>query len=293
MTTTDRFRIASISKVVTAPVVLQLVDAGFLQLDEPVGQRLAGLVGVAPGNGVAAVTVRQLLSHTSGFPDYRGSSSATGSAPASGRGVRPRPIAGPAARDRARLQQPQLLPARAAHRRRHRTSYEVATNQLLLQPLGISGMRLVATVDPNPDEVVHVSGAQRTYMQSLGGAGAWVATPADMVRILDSLDPATPWLASAAARDLDDDASSARRHLPRAAGTALRARHRRLARRIVGAHRHGREHAHDARPPARRRDVVHPRQRRRPRVHRGLREVFDRALGQSGIALSPVRRSGI
>ena len=70
--------------------------------------------------------------------------------------------------------------------------YEAAATQLLMQPLGITGMRLVATVDPNPDEVVHVSGAQRTYMQSLGGAGAWVATPADMVRILDSLDPTTP-----------------------------------------------------------------------------------------------------
>ena len=39
---------------------------------------------------------------------------------------------------------------------------------------------------------MHESGAQRTYMQSLGGAGAWVATPSDMVRILDSLDPAAP-----------------------------------------------------------------------------------------------------
>ena len=57
---------------ITATVVLQLVDAGFLRLDEPVGQRLADVVGVAAGNGVAAVTVRQLLSHTSGFPDYRG-----------------------------------------------------------------------------------------------------------------------------------------------------------------------------------------------------------------------------
>ena len=33
---TDRFRVASISKVVTAAVVLQLVEAGELELDEPV-----------------------------------------------------------------------------------------------------------------------------------------------------------------------------------------------------------------------------------------------------------------
>ena len=71
-------------------------------------------------------------------------------------------------------------------------SYEAAATELLLRPLGITGMRLVSTVDPNPDEVVHASGAQRTYMESLGGAGAWVATPSDMVRILDALDPGTP-----------------------------------------------------------------------------------------------------
>jgi CubicO group peptidase (beta-lactamase class C family) len=72
------------------------------------------------------------------------------------------------------------------------TTYEAAVTELLLRPLGIAGMRLVATHDPNPDEVVHISGGQRTYMESLGGAGAWVATPSDLVRILDSLDPTSP-----------------------------------------------------------------------------------------------------
>ena len=37
----DRFRIASISKVITATVVLQLVEAGQIQLDGPVGEVLA------------------------------------------------------------------------------------------------------------------------------------------------------------------------------------------------------------------------------------------------------------
>ena len=194
VTTTDRFRIASISKVVTATVVLQLVDAGFLQLDEPVGQRLADVVGVPAGNGVAAVTVRQLLSHTSGFPDYRGEFFGDRFASCeAGGGVRARRDRWPGRRGRATTTATSTTacsacwsPTSPASRTRQRST------QLLLQPLGITGMRLVATVDPNPDEVVHVSGAQRTYMQSLGGAGAWVATPADMVRILDSLDPATP-----------------------------------------------------------------------------------------------------
>ena len=41
----DRFRIASISKVITAIVVLQFVEAGQLRLDEPVGAALADQVG--------------------------------------------------------------------------------------------------------------------------------------------------------------------------------------------------------------------------------------------------------
>ena len=193
VTITDRFRIASISKVVTATVVLQLVDAGLLQLDQPVGERLAGLLGVAPGAGVAAVTVRQLLSHTSGFPDYRGEffGSRFASCEAAASFGISRPLARPPGtnHDYSNLNfcLLGLLVADVTG-----MPYEAAATELLLRPLGITGMRLVSTIDPNPEEVVHASGPQRTYMESLGGAGAWVATPSDLVRILDALDPATP-----------------------------------------------------------------------------------------------------
>jgi D-alanyl-D-alanine carboxypeptidase len=62
----DPVRIASISKTVLAVVVLQLVDEGELTLDTTVDDLLPGLLPTAP----APVTVRQLLSHTSGMPDY-------------------------------------------------------------------------------------------------------------------------------------------------------------------------------------------------------------------------------
>jgi D-alanyl-D-alanine carboxypeptidase len=71
-------------------------------------------------------------------------------------------------------------------------SYEAAATELLLTPLGITGMRLVNTIDPAPDEVVHDSGGNRTYMEALAGAGSWVAAPSHLVRILDSLDPFAP-----------------------------------------------------------------------------------------------------
>ncbi|MHA6624071.1 serine hydrolase domain-containing protein [Pseudonocardia sichuanensis] len=60
-----RFRIGSVTKTFVATVVLQLVDEGRLALDDPIARHLPGLV---PGGD--AITVRQVLDHTSGIYDY-------------------------------------------------------------------------------------------------------------------------------------------------------------------------------------------------------------------------------
>ncbi|MET4582647.1 D-alanyl-D-alanine carboxypeptidase [Conyzicola nivalis] len=62
-------RIGSNTKTYTAVVVLQLVEEGLVQLDTPVESYLPGLVR---GEGIdgSAITVRQLLQHTSGLPEY-------------------------------------------------------------------------------------------------------------------------------------------------------------------------------------------------------------------------------
>jgi CubicO group peptidase (beta-lactamase class C family) len=66
-TTTDSlFQIGSITKVYTATLVLQLVDAGQVDLDEPVRTYLPEF-RVKDEAASAAITVRQLLTHTSGF----------------------------------------------------------------------------------------------------------------------------------------------------------------------------------------------------------------------------------
>ena len=70
--------------------------------------------------------------------------------------------------------------------------YEAEVRRRLLEPLGLTGMRLAATFDPNPNEVQHPSVPTRNYMEVLAAAGAWTATPADLVRILDALDPSKP-----------------------------------------------------------------------------------------------------
>ncbi|APU39366.1 serine hydrolase domain-containing protein [Streptomyces sp. TN58] len=62
-------RIGSNTKTFTAVVVLQLVGEGRIGLDDPVDTHLPGLVR---GEGIDGrhITVRQLLQHTSGLPNY-------------------------------------------------------------------------------------------------------------------------------------------------------------------------------------------------------------------------------
>ena len=58
-------RVASLSKMFTAVVVLQLAQEGQIDLDEPVGTWLPGLV-----QGGDQIAVRNLLQHTSGLFDF-------------------------------------------------------------------------------------------------------------------------------------------------------------------------------------------------------------------------------
>ena len=64
-TATQHMRIASIAKAFSGAVALHLVQEGRLGLDDTIGQRRPDLP-----TAWAAVTVRQMLNHTSGLPDY-------------------------------------------------------------------------------------------------------------------------------------------------------------------------------------------------------------------------------
>ncbi|MEU9158117.1 serine hydrolase domain-containing protein [Streptomyces sp. NPDC048417] len=66
-------RIGSTTKTFVAAVLLQLAGKGRLSLDDTVDTWLPGLVrGHGHGNDGHRVTLRQLLQHTSGLPDYIG-----------------------------------------------------------------------------------------------------------------------------------------------------------------------------------------------------------------------------
>ncbi|MEO3793801.1 serine hydrolase domain-containing protein [Nonomuraea sp. B10E15] len=62
-------RIASNTKTFTAVTVLQLVGEGKVELDEPIETYLPKLLRGKSGDG-RTITVRQLLQHTSGLPNY-------------------------------------------------------------------------------------------------------------------------------------------------------------------------------------------------------------------------------
>ncbi|MGW1563623.1 serine hydrolase domain-containing protein [Streptomyces sp. NPDC002144] len=62
-------RIASSTKMYTAIVVLQLVGEGRINLDAKVDTYLPGVIR-GPGGDGRNITVRQLLQHTSGLPNY-------------------------------------------------------------------------------------------------------------------------------------------------------------------------------------------------------------------------------
>ncbi|GAA6190078.1 serine hydrolase [Litorivita sp. NS0012-18] len=69
-TTDDKFEIGSQTKMMTTTVLLQLVDEGHFSLDD----RLADAMDVSALSwmpNIGEVTLRQLMTHKSGIPDYR------------------------------------------------------------------------------------------------------------------------------------------------------------------------------------------------------------------------------
>jgi D-alanyl-D-alanine carboxypeptidase len=192
--TGDRFRIASISKVLTAVVVLQLVEQGRLGLDQPVGWALASAVGAGPVDGrIGDITVRRLLQHTAGLGvgDAVVFGATAGSCPDAARQVLSAPLTyAPGTRyiyANMGFCMLGLLIQMVTGR-----PYTDVVQDAELSPLGIFDMTLGPTYGTGPQDVWHYSGTGRNYMEVLWSAGAWLSTPTDLVRILDSLDPAKP-----------------------------------------------------------------------------------------------------
>jgi len=73
VTDTTVFEAASLSKPVFAYAVLKLADSGKFDLDKPLNQYLPGDYDVGPDPRLSQITARRVLSHTTGFPNWRDS----------------------------------------------------------------------------------------------------------------------------------------------------------------------------------------------------------------------------
>ena len=188
------FRIASVSKILTAETVLKLVEQDLLQLDEPIVGLIADSFGLTVADERARnITIRQLLSHTSGISNFLKIFFDAGSYDQMGmlRGALSVQLDSEPGSTFKYGNVNYVLLGKAIELVTG-LSYQDATKELVLTPLGLDSFRLVGTYDFGPNDAVHAVSGNRTYMEQLGPAGAWVATAADVAKLLDSLDPQSP-----------------------------------------------------------------------------------------------------
>ena len=68
MTTDTIFAVGSITKLITATMLMQLRDSGKINLDDPVHKHLPALKLQSTGKNGRPITIRQIASHTAGLP---------------------------------------------------------------------------------------------------------------------------------------------------------------------------------------------------------------------------------
>ncbi|MEP7048553.1 MAG: serine hydrolase domain-containing protein [Ilumatobacteraceae bacterium] len=185
-TVTTRFRMASVSKLFTSIAIMQLVDEGAVALDRPFVDQL-GIPGPFADPRIATITVRQLLSHTSGFDAARPIFF--------NHGVDNWHQAANNALDQTLQADPGvafqysntnfcvlgLLIEKVTGQ-----PFEAAIRERVLEPLDIHA-HLAPTFDTERGDAVHASARGRNYMETLGPAGGWVATPLDLAELATSL----------------------------------------------------------------------------------------------------------
>ena len=185
----SRFRIASISKLVTAYAVMRMVDEGRIDLDEtPLPEAAERLGIVLADSRMNSVTVRELLSHTSGIGssgDVFFDSPGTSSDDALRTILSNQLVAAPGEKFEYSNANFVLL-GRLIGWRTGR-SWDDATRSLVLGPLGLHDWIVGSTSSHEDRDAQHRSKGGRNYMELLEASGAWLASASDVARLVDAL----------------------------------------------------------------------------------------------------------
>jgi CubicO group peptidase (beta-lactamase class C family) len=199
----SRFRYASMSKVLTSAVVLQLVQAGQLSLDDHVFSVLARSVPLPPGadGRLDDITIRDLLDHTSGLaatPDvfFNRAGVAPQSCHEAAQWIATRGLAGIPGAGFSYVNMNFCLLSLVVEAVTGEP-YLQALQERVLDERGVHDVGQGHSAALVPGEVAHANGAPWEpgvgwFMESLLGAGGLVGTPTDLVRVVDGLDPGRP-----------------------------------------------------------------------------------------------------
>ncbi|MER5943352.1 serine hydrolase domain-containing protein [Streptomyces sp. NPDC001928] len=193
----DHMRIASTAKAFSGAVALSLVDRRYLRLDDTLRERLPGLP-----RAWGSVTLRQLLNHTSGLPDYTEDPTFLATLSANPRHhfdsrrlldyVADRPLRFPAG-TRYQYSNSDNIAVALMAEAATRVPYERLLDELVYRPLDLrrtslpQGYRLPVpylhgydVTPPAPPEDI----SEALSMSGVWASGGIVSTPADMTRFV-------------------------------------------------------------------------------------------------------------
>ncbi|MDT0477013.1 serine hydrolase domain-containing protein [Streptomyces griseoviridis] len=190
VTRADHFRAGSITKTFIATVVLQLADEHRLSLSDTVERYLPGLVRGA-GNDGRALTLRALLTHTSGLHDF--TSETGGTVPLTPRqAVRLALTHPPAGRGRFSYSNTNYVLLGMVIREVTGDSYAAEAERRIIAPLGLTGTSFPGSRTDLPVPHGRAYSADGTDVTVLdprvaGAAGEVVTTLADLDRFYAAL----------------------------------------------------------------------------------------------------------